>query len=209
MIATRAVRVIAGVMAFVGVLGISLVRAQVGALTIADFDGEKIATTSGLLLMTVDDEQFGGTSRTQLSLIHPGAGASRGAVHIAFRLTKEFATPLAGAWALLGTQGLATDLSAYRGMRFHARSADGGSFVAGLVQYSTPPKRYQAPFETGAEWTVVDLPFEKFHQAPAPGTTAVGPADLTPTAVTSIGFLAPAQRFGEYALDVDGLEVYR
>src|SRR5262245_22440424 len=209
MIATRAVRAIAGVMAFIGVLVISLVRAQVGALTIADFDGEKIATTSGLLLMTLDDEQFGGTSRTQLSLIHPGAGASRGALHIAFHLTNEFATPVASAWALLGTQGLATDLSAYRGVRFDVRSAGGGSFIASIVQYSSPPKRYSAPFEAGAEWTVVDLPFARFHQAPAPGTTADGPADLTPTAATSVGFMVPPQRFGQHGLDVDRLEIYR
>jgi hypothetical protein len=206
----QAVRATAGLLVFTCPLVASgPARAQNGTLVIADFDGEKVQTASGLLLMTIADEQFGGTSEAQLSLIHPGANASRGALRISFRVTNEFPAPFAGAWAMLGAEGLATDLSAYRGVRFHVRSTNGGAFTAGILQYSNQSRRYLAPFEAGAEWTLVELPFDKFRQETPPGTAAADPSGLVPKDVTSIGFMAAPQRRGQFDLDVDRLELYR
>ena len=76
------------------------------SLTIADFEGATIETRSGLTMMPYADEQFGGTSDARISLIHPGANGSRGALRIVFRVTAEFANPFAGAWAMVGAEGL-------------------------------------------------------------------------------------------------------
>ena len=57
-----------------------LAPAQHDALVIADFDGDKAETRSGLSLWLYCDEQFGGTSEAHATLIHPGAETSRGAL---------------------------------------------------------------------------------------------------------------------------------
>ena len=184
-------------------------RAQNSTLVIADLDGEKIQTKSGLFLMAIADEQFGGTSEAQMSLIHPGANASRGALRISFRVTNDFPAPFAGAWAMLGAEGLATDLSAYRGVRFYVRSKDGAAYTLGILQYSDQTRRYLAPFEAGPEWTLVELPFDKFRQEMPGATPAADAPGLVPKDVTSIGFMASPQRRGQFDLDVDQLELYR
>ncbi len=184
-------------------------RAQDGSLLVADFDGDKVQTKAGLMLMTIADEQFGGTSEAQLSLIRPGANGSRGALHVAFHVTNEFAAPFAGAWALIGPQGRAIDLSSYRGVRFHARGKDGGSFTAGIVRYAQQTLRYLAPFDVKTEWTLVDLPFTTFRQELPPNAPTATPAPFVPTDVTTIGFMAPPSRRGAFDLDIDQLELYR
>lgn len=184
-------------------------RVQHGPLVIADFDGEKIETRSGLSLWPFADEQFGGTSEARTTLIHPGANASRGALRIVFRVTEEFAAPFAGAWAMVGPEGLATDLSAYRGVRFYARSKERGAFTAGVVRFPGQVTRYMTPFETRSDWTVVELPFDKFRKVPPAGTPATDEALLVTNDVTAIGFSVAPQLRGQFELDVDRIELYR
>src|SRR5262249_2030787 len=93
-------------------------RAQSDTLLIGACDSGKGETKSGLWLWPFCDEQYGGTSQARISLIHPGAGGSPGALRISIRITGDFPTPFAGAWAMVGPEGLVTDLSAYRGVRF-------------------------------------------------------------------------------------------
>jgi hypothetical protein len=145
---------------------------QTGNLLISNFDGEKIEIRSGLSLWVFADEQFGGTSEARPTLIHPGANASRGGLRISFRITEDAANPFAGVWAMVGPEGLPTDLSAYRGVRFYVRSTDRGAFTAGVVRVAGQLRRYMTPLETGPEWTLVELPFDKFREVTPAGTPA-------------------------------------
>jgi len=176
--------------------------------TIADFDGERTESESGLAIWPFTDEQFGGTSECRVALVHPGAAGSRGALRISFHVTSDFPAPFAGAWAMVGAEGQATDLSAYQGIRFRARSRDRAAFSAGIVRFPGQLKRYAAPFEVGPDWTIVELPFRTFRFVPAPG----GAADESPLDakdITSIGISVAAPHRGDFELDLDRLEVYR
>lgn len=184
-------------------------RAQPDTLLISDFDGETIEIRSGLSLWLYTDEQFGGASEVLPNLVRPGAGGSRGALRLSFRVAEGFSSPFAGAWALVGPEGLATDLSAWRGVRFHARSSHAGAFSAGVIRFAGMVKRYLTPFETRPEWTVVELPFDRFHEVTPAGTPAAKAEPLTTKDVTSIGFSVAPKLLGEFELDVDRLELYR
>jgi hypothetical protein len=195
------------VIALAGALA-AAARAQTNTLVIADFDGAKIEGRSGLAIWLYTDEQFGGTSEARATLIHPGADGTAGALHLAFRVTDDSRMAFAGAWAFPHPQGLTTDLSAYRGLRFTARSKDGTAFTAGIVRFDAAILRYTAPFEVKPEWTAVDLPFTTFKgMAGPPGTPPVPPMDGTK--ITSIGVGVAPQRRGAVELDIDRLEAYR
>jgi len=186
-------------------------RVQDGPLMVANFDGGHVETVQGLALVVIADEQLGGMSEARLTVIHPGAEGSRGGARISFRIADGFATPFAGVWALLGAEGLATDLSTYRGLRFHARSKD-GSFLAGVGQFAGQAMLYMAPFDVRPEWTVVDLPFDKFRRAAPTGAPvgADGPASaLVPKSVTSIGFSVSGKLRGQFDLEIDQVQLYR
>jgi hypothetical protein len=184
-------------------------RSSGDARLIADFDGEKAETISGLSLWPYSDEQFGGTSEVRTTLIHPGADGSRGALRISFRITDDFRAPFAGAWAMVGPEGLATDLSAYRGVRFYARSKDRAAFAAGVVRFAGQVIRYATPFEIDPEWTLVELPFEKFRLVPPPGGPGPDAAPLDARDITSIGVSVVSRLRGQFELDIDRVEVYR
>jgi hypothetical protein len=180
--------------------------AQNSNLLIADFEGGKLETMSSLALAAITDEQLGGTSEARLTLTQPGAQASRGALRISFRMAEGFAYPFAGVWALLGTEGLATDLSAYRGLRFYARSgSEGGAFLAGVGQFTGQSANYMAPFEAKPEWTLVELPFDKLQRTFPPGKA---PA-FVPQNVVSVGFSAASRLRGQFDLEIDQLELYK
>lgn len=178
--------------------------AQGGDRMIADFEGAKVETVTGLALPVLADEQLGGNSTAQLTLIHPGAHASKGALRISFKVEDGFAAPFSAVVALLGDEGLATDLSAYRGVRFYARSR-AGAFNADVARFAGRAIRYSTPLEVKAEWTLVELPFEKFIGGAPPDK----PGPLAPKDVISVGFsLAPPQR-GQFDLEVDQVEIYK
>lgn len=182
-----------------------IARAQSPNLTLADFEGGKIESVAGLALPVIADEQLGGNSGADLSLVHPGAQGSRNALHISFRMADGFSKPFSSVWIPLGDQGLATDLSAYKGVRFHARG-QGGSFVAGIGRFAAGAStRYMVPFELKPEWTLVDLPFDKFAKA----TPAGKPTPFAPTDVISIGFSVAPELRGQFDLEIDQMEVYK
>jgi Complex I intermediate-associated protein 30 (CIA30) len=179
-----------------------------GPLVVADFDGGKPETNAGLALWIYCDEQLGGTSDARVTLINPGAGKSRGAVRLSFRVTDDFRMAFASVWAMVGPEGLATDLSAYKGVRFYARSKDALAFTAGLVRFDRQIKRYTTPVTLEADWSLVELTFDKFQQVPVPGA-AVDASPLDPKDVTSFGIgVAPKLR-GHFDIEIDRIEFYR
>jgi hypothetical protein len=172
--------------------------------TIADFDDGKLETVSGLSLVALADEQLGGHSEARLSLLQPGAQASRGAVRISFRLADGFARPFAAVWAMVGPEGLATDLSEYRGLRFYARG-EGGSFQAGVGQFSGRLRLFMAPFEAKREWTLVEVPFDRLELS----SSAKEKPPFVPRDVTTVGIsVAPGLR-GQFEVELDQLELYK
>ena len=184
-------------------------RAQRDTLLVGDFDAGKAETRSGLSLWPFCDEQYGGTSQARMSLIHPGADGSPGALRISIRITGDFPTPFAGAWAMVGPEGLVTDLSAYRGVRFYARSKDAAAFTAGIVRFPGQLKRYTAAFTVGEGWTLVELPFNKFQLVAPPGAPPADASPLDAKDITSFGIAVASKLRGEFALDIDRIEFYR
>lgn len=183
--------------------------AQQNGMIVSTFDGDRIETRSGLALWIFTDEQFGGTSSGSAVIIRPGAGGSRGALRVEFRVTEDARNPFASVWAMVAARAAPTDLSSYRGVRFHARGADRRAFTAGIVRYSGLPKRYMASFEVFPGWNVVELPFDTFRELTIAGTPVEGAPPLGPDAITSVGFSVARELRGAYALDIDNLEFYR
>lgn len=191
-----------------GVIVAGAALRQGASQTVADFEGGKAESVHGLALVVITDEQLGGTSEARLTVSRPGVRDSRGALRISFRTTGDFAAPFAGVWALVGAEGLATDLSAYEGVRFHARTKE-GTFLAGVSQFAGRAALYMAPFEATREWTVVELPFHTFRRATPTGAPAGGGSVLVPRQVVSIGFAVSSQLRGLFDLEIDQVELYR
>jgi hypothetical protein len=178
-------------------------------MVVADFDDGKVETAKGLALVVLADEQLGGTSTANLAVFKPGATGSKGALRISFNITSAFPAPFGGVWALLGTDGMPTDLSTYRGVRFQARSKN-GTFLAGVGQYAGRTAFYLAPFDVTPEWAVVEIPFDKFKLMPPPGAPpAANPAPLVPNGVVSLTFNISSQLRGQFDLEIDQVELYR
>lgn len=175
-----------------------------GNLMLADFEGERVESVRGLALPVVADEQFGGTSTARLTLIHPGAQASHGALRISFVIADGVARPFSSVSVLMGDESLATDLSAYRGLRFYARSGR-GNFLASVGRFTGRFVRYMAPFPVKPEWTLVELPFDKFTPVPP----AAKDAALVPADVVSVGFSVASDLRGQLDLEIDQVEVYK
>ena len=187
------------------VAGAAPARAQDGALRVADFEGGKAENVSGLAVAPLADEQLGGLSEVRLAVSHPGAKSTKSALRISFHMADGFQYPFAGAWVFLGAEGLAADLSAYRGLRFYARS-EGGAFAAGAGQFSGgQATRSMAVFEAKPEWTLVEVPFDKLQRVPPAGASS----PFVPKDVTSIGFSVSSRLRGDFALEIDELELYK
>jgi len=181
-------------------------RAQSGDLLIADFEAGKLETTSGLAWLVIGDEQLGGTSDARLAISRPGAKGSGAAMRISFNLSEGFPFLFAGAWALLGTEGLPADLSAYRGLRFYARGP-GGTFSAGVRQASAQGANYMAPIEVKPEWTLVEVPFSKLQRSP-PGGPPPAPA-FVPKDIIMVGVSTGSRVPGKFQLEIDQVELYQ
>jgi hypothetical protein len=188
---------------------VTSVHAQRENMVVADFDGGRVETVPGLALVVLADEQLGGTSTANLVVFNPGATGSKGALRISFNITSAFPAPFDGVWALLGTDGMPTDVSAYRGVRFQARSKN-GTFLAGVGQFAGRTAFYIAPFDVTPEWAIVEIPFEKFRLMPPPGAPpAANPAPLVPNGVVSLTFNVSPQLRGQFDLEIDQVELYR
>ena len=175
-----------------------------GPSMVADFEGERVENADGLALAPLADEQYGGNSETGLSLIHPGTQGSRGAVRISFRIAAGSPYPFASVFVMLGPEGLPTDLSAYRGLRFYARSRE-KSFLTGLSQHAGRTTRYLARFEAKPEWSLVEVPFANLK----PDPQAEKPPAFAPKGVMSVEFGMGSGQPGQVDLDIDQVEFYK
>jgi hypothetical protein len=194
---------VAPIIALSTLLAVPVARAQAGTQMIADFEGGKTETVTGLALPVISDEQVGGPSTATLTLVSPGAQSSRAGLRISFEIADGYSNPFSSVWALLGEKGLATDLSAFKGLRFYARSSS-GAYSAGMNQFGSR-LRPTAVFEVKPEWTLVELPFEGFRTGPPGGP----PTPFVPKDMTAIGFsIAPNLR-GRFELDIDQVEFYK
>jgi hypothetical protein len=183
-------------------------EASGASLTIADFEAGKSETTRGLAMIVLADEQLGGTSTARLTTVKPGAGGSRGALRIAYQITGDFKVPFDGVWALMGSDGMPTDLTAYKGLRFQARSK-GGTFVAGVGQFAGRTALYTTPFEVTPEWTRIELPFDRFRRTNPMGPTAPDAPALVAKDVVSVNFSVASTSRGQFDLEIDQVEIYR
>ena len=110
---------------------------------------------------------------------------------------------------MIGPEGLATDVSAYRGVRFYARSKDQMSFTCGIISFPGQVRRYVGPFEVGPEWTRIEVPFDKFALVAMPGQSETDATRLDPRNVTSIGVSVAPRLRGQFKIDIDQLALYR
>ncbi len=177
-------------------------------LMVADFEGKHLENVDGLSLVTITDEQLGGTSEARLTLVEPGADRSRAAGKITFKIADGFAMPFAGAYALPGSEGKAADLTSYKGLRFYARAKE-GSYLASFGQFVGQAALFMTPFDTKPEWTLVELPFEKFVRVTPNGAPVPNAPAFEPKGVTLIGFAVSSKLRGQFDLEVDQVQLYR
>jgi hypothetical protein len=196
-------------LAVVAALAWLAVPPQDHAFLISHFDGKTIDTRSGLSLWPYADDLLGGTSEARSSLIQPGANGSRGALRMDFHLTSEFVAPFSSTWAMVAPEGLTADVSAYRGLRFYARSATPTAFYAGVVRFAGQIRRYTTTFEASTAWTLIELPFDRFREVPPPGAPASSETLSAPRDVTSVGFGTAPKLQGDFRLEIDRVEFYR
>ena len=103
------------------------------------------------------------------------------------------------------------DLSAYDGIRLHARG-DGRTYTFRLTTSDTRDRQrrptYWAEFETGdGVWKEVDVPFTRFRPRWR-GAMLPGPA-LEPAAIDSLGLMINDGQDGPFRLEVDWIAAYR
>jgi hypothetical protein len=145
----------------------------------------KLASPFGTGWFPSTDKFAGGVSTVNLGT---GAAPEGGAaIAIEAQVKPGFAYPWAGAAFMPGTQPMqGADLSAAKVLRFRVRG-DGGRYMLTIASSGMTIPR-SVPFETGAEWKEVAIPFSAF-------------SGVDPAAVTMIGFNAGPQP-GDYRFEI-------
>jgi imidazolonepropionase-like amidohydrolase len=145
----------------------------------------KLASPFGTGWFPSTDKFAGGVSTVNLGT---GAAPEGGAaIAIEAQVKPGFAYPWAGAAFMPGTQPMqGADLSAAKVLRFRVRG-DGGRYMLTMASSGMTIPR-SVPFETGAEWKEVAIPFSAF-------------SGVDPAAVTMIGFNAGPQP-GDYRFEI-------
>ena len=73
--------------------------------------------------------------------------------------------PYAGATTGLNASWIGEDMSAYAGVRFYARGSGGYSLALATNQTRATYNHYTAPFNAGASWQRVEIPFGSLTQS--------------------------------------------
>jgi imidazolonepropionase-like amidohydrolase len=145
----------------------------------------KLASPFGTGWFPSTDKFAGGVSTVNMGTQAASEGGA--AIAIDAQVKPGFAYPWAGAAFMPGTQPmLGADLSAARVLRFRVRG-DGQKYTVAMASSGMTIPR-SVPFETGAEWKEVTIPFSAF-------------AGVDPAAVTMIGFNAGPQP-GDYRFEI-------
>lgn len=189
-----------------------------GALLMDDFEDRDLQAAPGVSWVMIGDELAGGASTSRLELV-PGAAGSRGALALSGELAPGQRGAYAGVWTAIGPEGVPRDLSAYTGLRFRARGTP-GSYSAGL-RPAGGAFNFVGPFEIGAEWRDIEVPFASLVPQGTQDEVAWNPDALgwvgfsiATTASTATGFrieiddvgfvpapVPPFFRVGKLALD--------
>lgn len=166
-------------------------------LTVDDFEDGDRRAVSGLSWISVADDLMGGASTATLQVSAARAGASRHALRVS-----GVAAPdgFAGAWVALDGRSRATDLSDFQGVRLRARGR--GPLQLSLRGGPSPGFNYSAPFEVGANWTPVDIPFEGLRPL-----KPEGPA-LDLRSIGWLGVSVASSRSGPFEFEVDDGQLY-
>jgi imidazolonepropionase-like amidohydrolase len=145
----------------------------------------KLASPFGTGWFPSTDKFAGGVSTVNLGTQPARDGGA--AIAIEASVKPGFAYPWAGAAFMPGTQPmLGADLSAAKMVRFRVRG-DGRQYMLTMASSGMTIPR-SVPFETGAEWKEVAIPFSAF-------------SGVDPAAVTMIGFNAGPQP-GDYRFEI-------
>jgi imidazolonepropionase-like amidohydrolase len=152
------------------------------------FKDGKLASPFGAGWMPTDDHMAGGKSNVKLD-VQPGAQADgiAGAVLAVQAQVKEgFSYPWAGVSFMPGMQMQGANLSAARTLRFRVRG-DGRRYEVMMASNGMQVRR-AVPFQAGAQWQEVSIPFSAFK-------------DVDPASVSMIGFNAGPQP-GDYRFEI-------
>ena len=145
----------------------------------------KLASPFGTGWFPSTDKFAGGVSTVNMNAQAAQEGGA--AILIEAQVKPGFAYPWAGAAFMPGTQPmLGADLSAAKVLRFRVRG-DGHPVMLTMASSGMTIPR-SVPFETGAEWKEVTIPFSAF-------------AGVDPAAVTMIGFNA-GPKPGDYRFEI-------
>lgn len=160
-------------------------------------DGDRVAA-SGLAWGAISDAMQGGASRAGVTLVDGGPRGSRKALRIAGTLAEK---GYAGAWVALDGGARSVDVSAFSGIRLRARGA--GELLVGLRGGSMPGANFMARHNVGDDWSLLEVPFGTLK------ATGGARAELDARDVRWLGVQPAPEKSGEFALEVDDVELYR
>ena len=170
-----------------------------------DFEDGDLEAPSGLYWIILTDEQFGGTSKARVEVVAGEDARGKSFLRFSGETTEEAPVVVAAAWVPISKEGLAEDLNAYSGIRFTARSVgEQKSFALGARRGRAQIGLFDRPFEVGAEWTVIEVPFAEMKQT----QPALAPMEWSKEDVSWLGFVTPRGYLGPFTLEVERLEIY-
>jgi imidazolonepropionase-like amidohydrolase len=146
----------------------------------------KLVSPFGIGWRPSDDRVAGGTSNAKLDA-QPGPGGNDASIKVEAQVRAGFAYPWAGVAFLPGAVPMTSaNLSAAKTVRFRVRGDGHGYQVMMSSQGMTIPRT--VPFESGAEWKEIAIPFSAFD-------------GVDPSAVTMLAFNAGPQP-GDYRFEI-------
>lgn len=117
-----------------------------------------LANEAGWGWSKTSDQRQGGHSTAEISLVHPGASGSKGALHVQGEINKGFIAPWAGAIWFPGAEPMQlADLSAKQELVFQTRGAP-GTYTIMLMSGSAQSIPQFADFEVTEAWQEVHIP---------------------------------------------------
>jgi hypothetical protein len=146
--------------------------ALAGSVAIGDFEGKLVRNRKdhhaavlnagkelGWGWAATSDQRRGGQSTAHVSLAHPGAQGTHGALQVKGELKRGFMAPWAGAIWFPGERPMQpADLSGHNELTFRAKGKP-GSYSIMVMTDASPIPRYQ-PFDLTAGWKRYRIPLQ-------------------------------------------------
>lgn len=112
-----------------------------------------------------DDQRVGGHSRASITIVHPGAGGTQGALQASGELNSGFISPWAGAVWFPGSRPMQpADLSSRKDLVFWAKG-DPGSYSIMLMAGSARSIPVYTSFKLTKTWKQYTIPLSSFSGA--------------------------------------------